>query len=378
MFEPGQEAVRGHLRVIEQLLGELQRRTRNPGRGELPLPVRGRVLRGARLYGASHLLGVGAPILRQPAGLARPAVFEANNLHHLQAKRARHGGNGDHPVPGWQVAVIRPDERVRLQLLAPGDDVRPGFPMRERRLQVLDELGSPLVEDIDVVHVVVLEEERSLEEGDVEALALAGPFARVEGGRNAPRQQHPGHVVDDRVGERRWAVGVEVQQPGIGGEDDIHAGGVGHRSFPPVGGVLGVDEPRVAGGQRLVVETMAGRLAGPEVRHHNVGSGRKLHHGSEDFGVAQVHSKGTLATVLVQELAAFARDDLPVTARLIAFEGFDLDNVGAAVREELAAIRRGNEPPEFDHAQPSERTRHRLARLPGAFQLSHPLRRPAE
>ncbi len=151
-----------------------------------------------------------------------------------------------------------------------GNHILPGLAFGEGALQVVHELRTPAVDEVDMGKLVVFEQHCCVHERDIEALPLSSPLPVVKRRRNAPRHEHGGGIVDDRVQERFWAVLGHVSEPGERLYRDVHPGQVGHRAVDTVGGVLPVDNPRVGPAHRLVVESDFGSVAGPEVGEDDV------------------------------------------------------------------------------------------------------------
>ena len=137
-------------------------------------------------------------------------------------------------------------------------------------------------------------------------------------------------------------------------DDLVHARKPGVRPLLPERGHVPHDDAGIALGEAVVVEAELLGEAGAEVREDHV---RLREQGVEDAGglvVAQGEGEGVGTPVAGEEVTG----DVPpavagVTGRL-ALEGFDLDDVGAAVGEELGAVGNGHELPELQHGDAGE------------------------
>ena len=181
MFHPDDEAILPNLFVVEELLAQAHGPTRDAGRREFAMPVLGRVRPQDLLNRSVERCRVGACVLRLPTWLARPPVIETDDFHHLHAERPGHGGDRNHPIRGPEEAVVDSRRNVRLKLIALRKHVSPRGATCEGVLQVLHELLPPVVDHVNVVDVIVLEDERRLQQCDIEPLPFARAFPVIEG-----------------------------------------------------------------------------------------------------------------------------------------------------------------------------------------------------
>ena len=94
--------------------------------------------------------------------------------------------------------------------------ITPGLTLGEGGLQVLNEFMPPGIDDVDVIYVVVLEDQGSLEERNVEPLPATRALPMVQSRRYAPCEQQASGVVDDWFRRRRGATFKYVDRKACG------------------------------------------------------------------------------------------------------------------------------------------------------------------
>ncbi|MDT4863351.1 hypothetical protein FQZ97_980520 [compost metagenome] len=125
-----------------------------------------------------------------------------------------------------------------------------------------------------------------------------------------------------------------------------------------------VDQARIDRAQALIVQAIALEAAGLEILDHDVAVAGQLADQCLPFGLRHVHGDRALVAVgrgeiarLPRRHAILARQErrAPV-AGIVAFAGlFDLDDVGAHVRQVLGGPRPGQYARQVEHAQVAQR-----------------------
>ena len=168
--------------------------------------------------------------------------------------------------------------------------------------------------------------------------------------------EQPGQDVADRHADLGRAAAVDIggagdrHQPADGLDDEVVAGPVGRRAARSVARDREVDEPRVQGPERLVVEAEPGEAIAPEVLDQDVGVGQQPAQDGRAVRVLEVEAEAALVAVDREEIGGGPRPGLdradpwrtPAAGR-IAVRWLDLDDVGTEVAEEHRAVRPGQD-----------------------------------
>jgi hypothetical protein len=123
--------------------------------------------------------------------------------------------------------------------------------------------------------LLLLHVEHAVEQRRRYELAPAGALARQQGQQDPLHEQHAGHEVAHRRGERLGRValaGATEQRPGHGLRHPVLAALLHVRPGQPVPGAHGVDQAWVALAELFVAEAQALHGAGPEVVGQHVGA----------------------------------------------------------------------------------------------------------
>ncbi|MNN21727.1 hypothetical protein D3C81_1350590 [compost metagenome] len=203
----------------------------------------------------------------------------------------------------------------------------------------------------------------------VDELALAGFLHAVNGRQDADAE----HQRRDRVTHagadlhRRAAVRPgDAHHAAHGLRDHVIGGppriGAGARARVAEAAHGAVDQARIRFAQRFVSQSEPLHHAGAEVLDDDVGTIDQLAHNADALGRLQVHGNRTLVAIDALEIAAVVAQRVVFTerageARAVAGHGFDLDDVGAVVGQDLRAERAGEHLREVDDAQAGQRTR---------------------
>src|SRR5262249_21733462 len=108
------------------------------------------------------------------------------------------------------------------------------------------------------------------------------------------------------------------------------------------------DQPRIARGERRVVEAQLPRQTGPEVRQYHVRAREQRVDDALGAWVLEVQGQGMLPAIARDEVPRLPGSQRREQTHGIALERFDLDHVRAAVGEELGAIGDRDELSELD------------------------------
>src|SRR5216684_818068 len=156
--------------------------------------------------------------------------------------------------------------------------------------------------------------------------------------RCAGQRHQPAHRLAQRIKGRPVAIGAVLPEPGDRNQDDV---------------ALQLAQPVIAEAHFL-------HDPGPEVLQHHIGS---RHQGGKDLLAAlgpHVEAHALLAAVVDREIDALAAHHRLGFARLLAAQLFDLDDLGAEIREDHAAARPGLVPGQFQYPHAIEGSGHPL------------------
>ena len=137
-------------------------------------------------------------------------------------------------------------------------------------------------------------------------------------------------------------------------------------------------EPKagVARPEARVVEAELGGQPRPEIGEHDIGPGDQRLDDARGGGMPEVEGKRVLAAIARDEVPRLAGRERQKLAGLVAGRRLDLDDVGAALGEELRAERDGDELAELDDLEPGERLLARHDGRKGAPPSGAPLPEP--
>jgi hypothetical protein len=278
----------------------------------------------------------------------------------LSAQRrtaARHRERGVFRRVRADVDRLRGDDAIArhaLGLLAERNTAgaRPRQPLTKSRM-------ARTIERFHAHHEIVLQRERREEQRGVDAPAAAGALAPIECCGHAEGQQRGRHVVGDRrLARGRQAVldaSAGHHQTGAALHDEIHPGERGVRAARAERRDVADDDAWMPRGQLLVLEAELGGQARPHVREHDVGAREQRVENRARVAMPQVEWQRVLAAVADEEVAALTAPERRDVAARLTLTRLDLDDVGAAVGENLARPRHGDEVAELDDRDARER-----------------------
>jgi hypothetical protein len=139
--------------------------------------------------------------------------------------------------------------------------------------------------------------------------------------------------------------------------DQIHARQPGRRPATAEGADVADHEAGEARREARPVKAELGGQPRAKVRQHHVGVGEEALDDARGRGVAQVQRQRVLAAVARQEVTGLAGRQRRQLPHGIALDRLDLDDVRAALGEELRAERNGDELAELDDLDAGEWSR---------------------
>ena len=213
-------------------------------------------------------------------------------------------------------------------------------------------------------HACGLHGQRRAQQGHAHMLAQPAFLALVQRRRHAARHQGRGVVVHHGAIEN-------LGRPACLALHGAHAGhGLQHlvvarlgleRPAAAIARDAAIDQPRVERGQLRKADAQPLGNAGPEVVDQHIG----LAHQAQQHGmvglVLQVQHHAPLAAVHAEEGAAFGLQRGGVLAQVVAHGRLDLDDLGALVRQQRAAIGPRDIGAQIQHAHTAQRAFRSLA-----------------
>ena len=190
--------------------------------------------------------------------------------------------------------------------------------------------------------VVADPNKRGGEEGGFDVRPLAGLVAFAEGGEDAESGPHACADVDDSAadaGGRSVGMAGHRHDAAVGLDERIVARGFAQGAFGAEAGDRGVDQLGPAGAELLVAETQRFDDALAKGLHEDIGRFAKAVERLAPAGRLQVERDAAFVAVPGEEERRFAfpKGRSPGSRR-IAGKGFDFDDVGAEVAEDLRAV----------------------------------------
>ena len=293
-------------------------------------------------------------LLVRPAHvLGEPIVAHALHARILDLERVAQGaalgvveaGDGDE-------AVLRFVDAVVVVAAPAGDVLRAQFGnLRETQpafLRLLIRLAKSFsrrpIAFFDREQRPVLRRQAGGEEARLDALAAAGLRASVERVDDGERHKHACRQIGDSDGGdelRRAALQLVLVEDHAGRRlrEDVVARAAAVRPFPAECRVLAVDERRVAGGERVIVQPQPFGDAGTIVDDDDVRASRQLLGDHTALLAAEVEGDAALAAINAQEAAALVRSDRGRVAPGIALGPFDFDDVCPHIGEHHGGVR---------------------------------------
>ncbi len=286
--------------------------------------------------------------------------MQTRRRQHLSSQRIGKRPHRDEPVGGLEDAVVDVARSDRAVL------AMNSLLLRERRFPeaCLADLLQHRREHLVVPRLYprelrCLHRQRRAHQRAVDPLALPCPFTVEERRGNRVRHLDPGREVGYcRVDVRRnFALHLPFarHQPGQCLHDDVVPAALRERSEPAERCVLAIDDPRIDGAQRLVVDLQLFRDTRPVVDHHNVRRPCEAMDHRLCFGPGHVHRHVPLAAVQAGEGARLLRHEFVEDAPRFAFNGFELDDVRAHVGEVLTTERSSDDLRELEYSHSGER-----------------------
>ncbi len=310
------EAQRLRLRALQRLAHRLHR-----GHGHIRR-LQQRAPRGDRLRGER---GVERGDQRRPVGqpggigrearVGRPAGVAQRRCQggELPVVADRHG----QPAVGGGEQLIGHDVGVGVAV------ARGVVPGHEHVLADVDQRGQRRLEQRDL---------------HVRAARRGAALARQQGGLDRVRRVQAGQQVDDGHAQlHRRAVGLprDAHQAPRRLHGEVVARPRSQGAHRPVARDAAVDERRIEGVQRVVVDAPGGGSALAVVLDQDVGAGRQAVQGGPALRLLQVEHQASLVAVDRQVVGGLAAGKRRAPgAGLVAVRLLDLDHVGAQVGEE--------------------------------------------
>ena len=203
-----------------------------------------------------------------------------------------------------------------------------------------------------------VERHHGFEHRHLDVRTLPAALALEQRRQDGVRGDQPGGLVggDGRVVLRRAA--LRFHQAGAARQalDDVVVG-----RHAAVRAVLGeavqadVDQPRIAGQQRLPVEPDGGELLRPDAVHQHVGAVGQRQQRVASVGLLEVEHDALLAAVDAEEDRAHAGFGARAgAARRVAFGRLDLDHVGAVLGQDLAGVGAEHDGAQVEHTDAFE------------------------
>ena len=197
---------------------------------------------------------------------------------------------------------------------------------------------------------------------DVHVLPLAGRVPREQRQQDPLGGEHPRDDVHDGDAEpvRRPVGGAgDAHEPALALEHRVVARLRRARAILAVPRERRVDQPRMRGRQRAVVEPQAREHAGPEVLDEDIGARDERVEHAASLGALEVERHALLVPVDAQEVSALAVDERrsPRARVVAAARMLDLDDPRAHVGEQHRAVRARQHARQVQHRHAGERTR---------------------
>ena len=196
--------------------------------------------------------------------------------------------------------------------------------------------------------------------GDLDPLALARLVALEQGGQDPHGAVHPGSgIADGRTGPQRRRIrgAGHAHRPARGLRDHVEALEAGIRPVRAEPLDLGVHQPRVDGGHRVVAQPKCGNRARPVILDQHVEMGNESLEQSYPPVTFQIEGDALLAGVQQQKVgriqAGLVRNQ--IAALIPAGWWFDLHDVGAQKGQNLGTRRPGLELRQIEDADMIER-----------------------
>ena len=196
-----------------------------------------------------------------------------------------------------------------------------------------------------------LHRERAAQERYAQVLPAPGARALEERGGDREGQQrgrvevHRGAV--DDLGIARLA--LLLADAGHGLEHLVVAGAVLERPPIAVAGQRAVDQALVQRPHPVVVDAQARGHRRPEVVDQHVGALDQPAQHAQAVGMLEVEAEAALVAIDPEEGPALARDGGRVVAEVVALGRLDLDDEGALVAEQGAAVGTGHVAAQIEH-----------------------------
>ncbi len=286
---------------------------------------------GPGLELVDELPPVHAPVLVPLEARVGQPVAPAGRRRHVLEGALAGGRQHDIAVPGLDRPVHRPRRRLEIELRA--------------------------------VDLAQQHADQGLEHRHIDHLALAGGVALVQ------RRQDGAHRIGAAgiVGDEDSAIVRPRAALLVGGMRHVVAGrGMDHRR---IGGTArrrpglavtrdaAVDEPGIDLGQLGIVEAQPLHHARPVVLDDDVDDRDQLPDGGDRLGLLEIEHDRALPGIELAEHRAGAVALHRPAAHQVALGRFDLDDLGAHVGHQAAAMRAGNGGREVEHANAVQRPR---------------------
>ena len=283
------------------------------------------------------------------------------------------------------LCVWRPDHGLEARIVEPGLEpecpAQPGPELRQLHVEV----EMAVARGVDPRHAVPeevpdrlgrllrlgperaagLHRQHAVQQRGVDPLARPGLAAGDEGEQDAGYGQAPRVVVDEAAAhELRRCLAGRALLPGqaaVGLHDRIEPGPLRQRADLAERGHGAVDEPRVLGAERPVVEPEAGGDTRPEALDEHVRGPREPSGDGQPLRMLQVDREAALAAIDAEEVAGEPGERRGVGAERVALERLQLVDASAVGREERGRDGARDDRGAVDDAEALEGTGHRSA-----------------
>ncbi len=178
--------------------------------------------------------------------------------------------------------------------------------------------------------------------------------------RDAIGEQRRGEIIEHRAEHELRLVGSAALKHRHAAEALQHlveATLFAERSVVAIPGQPGIDEARVDLPEARIVDAEASRHRRPEILDQHIGA---LDHTMQDrktLLLLQIEREGALAAIGAEEEAGFARQARRELPQHVALRRFDLDDIGAEIGEQRAAVRAGEIAAQIEDGDAAERPR---------------------
>ena len=180
-----------------------------------------------------------------------------------------------------------------------------------------------------------------------------------QGGRDAIGEKRRGEIIQHRAEHELRLVepaALEHRHAGEALQHLVEATLLAERPLVAVTGQPGINEARVELFEARIIDAEASRHRGPEILDQHIGA---LDHAVQDrqpLLLLQIEGNGALTAIGPEKEASLTRQAGGELAEHVALRRLDLDDVGAEIGEQGAAIGTGEVAAEIEHRDAAERS----------------------